>query len=974
MDFFNDISIPRLVAIDKEGKILLYAAGYSVHSQQTWDVIQDAIVNISPCYVEPLPYKPTPQYITEPADDEPVDPISGGKPIWISEIHYRPALFHTSGLYFPDQDFEWMEPLYGGPDQALQFQTNFFNEPKNYQFIKLEYDVSEPTNLRDYNLNTLTRCYPSSQQGEGAYENCEEPSGTHVSPIYSFQDDIYVMGKGFVNIVRHPQLYEDMNGMHSAHLEMYNEHLNPNMFGFVNLGQLGLPDISNECPQSTLTLSKGVDIIDAINYSDGRHDHWQSCYHGIEEGDLWPNVESGHVCSYYGNHCNDNSDCVPHLESCIDNISLGSSIQLKAPRLNSNDPNSWKASRYAGGAPNLPNDIHGEQYQSGGGQMIVISEVLYNPPDQFFDDNYEFLELYNRSDYDIDVGGFYFHQGIDFTFPQGYRIPAKERVVIAITNRDANNSNIYPNGWISPYYCGVDTSMQWNNFEQCLQIWGDALYSSDNELLFPFQNYGHFISPDQTDYWPNLFLFEGSLINSGEDIDLRDGECASFCKGFNENDGGNYYCRVSNQECNRNIAVSNENFEDNPSGNMESCGHEFGIAYCSCGECLCYTANNDPTGCNYYTTEEDCTQIYDADYVEYGSEQCQEGLLYDYLLTLEPWPWGDNLILWYYQNIYDLHLDIFKTNCEGANGYMFYESTVYLCSTTGLPCNPSDSTCDENHECDNINNQGECDSNENCYWYRSESGDDAGEEYCTYTDEAPTHFGWCQKDQCLRETCHDYCKGNRVNEIDYEPNLPWPYVTKGFYKGSSIQLKEGMLDNTNPNNWKASRVELGNPGTEKIQNYVNTNIEWNIPGYETNQEGHLMIPQNPLSDFGIFYNNIDLSFDSLNWRTGELDEPGTFQGPYINGYFVVTKPLEFNTGVSTTWPPMQCDNPNAMNYNVHSNRDVDCVYSLKSPQDVELFFWYEQPEDGGEDYITLLYEQSNARNHSHRKVRRIRKR
>ena len=64
---------------------------------------------------------------------------------------------------------------------------------------------------------------------------------------------------------------------------------------------------------------------------------------------------------------------------------------------------------------------------------IVINEIHYNPSDnlQGDDDNYEFVEIYNPTGNDIDVSGYWFQSGINFTFSSGTFIQSGEYVILA---------------------------------------------------------------------------------------------------------------------------------------------------------------------------------------------------------------------------------------------------------------------------------------------------------------------------------------------------------------------------------------------------------------------------------------------------------------------------------------------------------------------------------------------------------------
>ena len=63
---------------------------------------------------------------------------------------------------------------------------------------------------------------------------------------------------------------------------------------------------------------------------------------------------------------------------------------------------------------------------------IVINEIMYNPSgEQGDDDFYEFLELYNNEDYDVDLSGWNFTAGIEYTFAAETTIGAGDYLVIA---------------------------------------------------------------------------------------------------------------------------------------------------------------------------------------------------------------------------------------------------------------------------------------------------------------------------------------------------------------------------------------------------------------------------------------------------------------------------------------------------------------------------------------------------------------
>lgn len=62
---------------------------------------------------------------------------------------------------------------------------------------------------------------------------------------------------------------------------------------------------------------------------------------------------------------------------------------------------------------------------------IVITEIMYNPPEAG-NDSLEFVELYNKGNAAIDLGGWYFNSGVDFTFPANTMIQPGGYVLVAI--------------------------------------------------------------------------------------------------------------------------------------------------------------------------------------------------------------------------------------------------------------------------------------------------------------------------------------------------------------------------------------------------------------------------------------------------------------------------------------------------------------------------------------------------------------
>jgi hypothetical protein len=65
--------------------------------------------------------------------------------------------------------------------------------------------------------------------------------------------------------------------------------------------------------------------------------------------------------------------------------------------------------------------------------VLVINEIHYNPDDGagFPDTGYEYLEIYNAEAVTVDISGYTFSLGVNFTFPPGTTLAAGEYIVVA---------------------------------------------------------------------------------------------------------------------------------------------------------------------------------------------------------------------------------------------------------------------------------------------------------------------------------------------------------------------------------------------------------------------------------------------------------------------------------------------------------------------------------------------------------------
>ena len=62
-------------------------------------------------------------------------------------------------------------------------------------------------------------------------------------------------------------------------------------------------------------------------------------------------------------------------------------------------------------------------------QSVIINEIMYDPP--FGQPDLEFIELFNRADQTIDLGGWQLSGGIHYRFPEGVTLPSRSYLVVA---------------------------------------------------------------------------------------------------------------------------------------------------------------------------------------------------------------------------------------------------------------------------------------------------------------------------------------------------------------------------------------------------------------------------------------------------------------------------------------------------------------------------------------------------------------
>ncbi|MEO0404508.1 MAG: lamin tail domain-containing protein, partial [Bacteroidota bacterium] len=132
----------------------------------------------------------------------------------------------------------------------------------------------------------------------------------------------------------------------------------------------------------------------------------------------------------------------------------GPSLELINVDFDNNDGNSWCGTGGDNGTPGMVNscaaaDIFGctdptalnynPAATADDGSCvfsvpaIVINELHYNPCTAQGDDTtYEFLELYNNEGSTVDLSGWSFSDGVEFTFPMGSSIAADEYIIVCV--------------------------------------------------------------------------------------------------------------------------------------------------------------------------------------------------------------------------------------------------------------------------------------------------------------------------------------------------------------------------------------------------------------------------------------------------------------------------------------------------------------------------------------------------------------
>ncbi len=108
----------------------------------------------------------------------------------------------------------------------------------------------------------------------------------------------------------------------------------------------------------------------------------------------------------------------------------GSSLELLDPNADNSLFTVWKASSppEQRGTPGQQNSQYNPGILDPNDLNVVINEIHYHHPTD--NPDYEYIELFNRGDAEVDLGGWQFTAGVDFTFPSGAVLGSQEYLVV----------------------------------------------------------------------------------------------------------------------------------------------------------------------------------------------------------------------------------------------------------------------------------------------------------------------------------------------------------------------------------------------------------------------------------------------------------------------------------------------------------------------------------------------------------------
>jgi len=122
---------------------------------------------------------------------------------------------------------------------------------------------------------------------------------------------------------------------------------------------------------------------------------------------------------------------------------------------------------------------------------LIINEIHYNPVEG---DPFEFIELYNAGETDVNISGFNFSEGLFYTFPEGTHMAAGEFVILANTG--------------NPYQSQGSSVFEWQN-QSLSDDWATLQLEDNQGILIDFVTYSN------DNGWP------GSANGTGPSLELR---------------------------------------------------------------------------------------------------------------------------------------------------------------------------------------------------------------------------------------------------------------------------------------------------------------------------------------------------------------------------------------------------------------------------------------------------------------------
>jgi len=146
---------------------------------------------------------------------------------------------------------------------------------------------------------------------------------------------------------------------------------------------------------------------------------------------------------------------------------LGNNFRLRSgsPAINSGDPT----------GPLDPDgtigDVGAFYYNQTDEVDVLINEIHYNPAEG---DEYEFIEISNNGDSPVELTGYLFAEGIDFSFPAGTNINSGEYIVITKNSGNYNHLD-----------CQV---LQWTG-DPLPDSWANIILKDGHEKIIDYVNY-----------------------------------------------------------------------------------------------------------------------------------------------------------------------------------------------------------------------------------------------------------------------------------------------------------------------------------------------------------------------------------------------------------------------------------------------------------------------------------------------------